>query len=127
VSIWLDDLSRNRLRSGNLQQLISYWDLVGVTTNPTIFAAALAHAHAYDAQRRELAARGASVADAVRAITFADVRQACDMFHPSWEATEGVDGRVFLEVDPDLASDTDTTVDQAMELWKWHGDGPMDE
>jgi transaldolase len=118
VSIWLDDLSRDRLCSGNLQQLITHWDLVGVTTNPTIFAAALAHGHAYDTQLRELAAHGASMTDAVRAITVADVQQACEVFRSTWEATAGVDGRVSLEVDPRLADDTEATVGQAMELWK---------
>src|SRR5689334_9413635 len=109
VSIWLDDLSRERLRSGNLQSLITEDSVVGVTTNPTIFAAALANGEAYDAQVRELAARGASVDDAVREITVADVQQACDVFSGTWEHTGGVDGRVSLEVDPRLARDTDAT------------------
>ncbi|MGE0300537.1 transaldolase [Pseudonocardia sp.] len=118
VSIWLDDLSRERLRSGNLQSLITDHHVVGVTTNPTIFAGALAHGEAYDEQVRELAARGASVADAVREITVSDVQQACDVFRSTWEATNGVDGRVSLEVDPGLARDTDGTVAQALDLWK---------
>jgi transaldolase len=118
VSIWLDDLSRERLRSGNLQSLITDSNVVGVTTNPTIFAAALANGEAYDAQVRELAQRGASVADAVREITVADVQQACDVFSGTWEATGGVDGRVSLEVDPGLARDTAGTVAQALDLWK---------
>ena len=118
VSIWLDDLSRERLRSGNLQASITDKHVVGVTTNPTIFAAALAHGEAYDAQVRELAERGASVEDAVREITVADVQQACDVFRDTWEATGGVDGRVSLEVDPRLARDTDATVAEAEDLWK---------
>jgi transaldolase len=118
VSIWLDDLSRERLRSGNLQQLITEKHVVGVTTNPTIFATALSDGAAYDQQVRELAARGASVADAIREITVADVQQACDVFSGTWEATGGVDGRVSLEVDPDLARDTDGTIAQAIDLWK---------
>jgi transaldolase len=118
VSIWLDDLSRERLRSGNLQQLITDKHVVGVTTNPTIFATALSDGAAYDQQVRELAARGASVADAIREITVADVQQACDVFSGTWEATGGVDGRVSLEVDPDLARDTDATIAQAQDLWK---------
>ena len=121
VSIWLDDLSRERLRSGNLQHLIADWHLVGVTTNPTIFAAALARGDAYDVQVGELAARGASVPDAVREITVADVQDACDQFKPTWEATDGVDGRVSLEVDPGLAHDTDATVAQALQLWRTVG------
>jgi transaldolase len=118
VSIWLDDLSRERLRSGNLQSLITDSAVVGVTTNPTIFAAALANGEAYDQQVRELAERGASVDDAVREITVADVQQACDVFSGTWETTGGVDGRVSLEVDPGLARDTSATVAQALDLWK---------
>ncbi|ODT97793.1 MAG: transaldolase [Pseudonocardia sp. SCN 72-86] len=118
VSIWLDDLSRERLRSGNLRELIEDWNVVGVTTNPTIFAGALANGEAYTDQVRELAARGASVADAVREITVADVQQACDVFSGTWEATGGVDGRVSLEVDPTLARDTEATVAEALDLWK---------
>jgi transaldolase len=89
-----------------------------VTTNPTIFASALANGEAYDQQVRELAQRGASVEDAVREITVADVQQACDVFSGTWEATRGVDGRVSLEVDPGLARDTSGTVAQALDLWK---------
>ncbi|GAA3234731.1 transaldolase [Pseudonocardia petroleophila] len=118
VSIWLDDLSRERLRSGNLRQLITDSHVVGVTTNPTIFAGALADGEAYDEQVRELAGRGASVEDAVREITVADVTEACDVFRGVWEATGGIDGRVSLEVDPGLARDPDGTVAQAIDLWK---------
>ncbi|MHA6782608.1 transaldolase [Pseudonocardia saturnea] len=118
VSIWLDDLSRERLRSGSLKNLITESHVVGVTTNPTIFAGALADGEAYDEQVRELAGRGASVEDAVKEITVADVTEACDVFRGTWEATDGVDGRVSLEVDPGLARDTDGTVAQAIDLWK---------
>jgi len=118
VSIWLDDLSRERLTSGDLAALVRDRHVVGVTTNPTIFAAALAKGHAYDAQVRELAARGASVEQAVREITTTDVRNACDLFREVWERTDGVDGRVSLEVDPRLAHDTEGTVTEALELWK---------
>ena len=118
VSIWLDDLSRERLQSGNLQSLITEDSVVGVTTNPTIFAAALENGQAYDKQVRELAARNASVDDAVREITVADVAHGCDVFRSTWEATDGVDGRVSLEVDPRLAHDTDATFAEAVDLWK---------
>jgi transaldolase len=118
VSIWLDDLSRERLRSGNLAELIENWNVVGVTTNPTIFASALSRGDAYDQQIRELARRGADLASAIREITVADVRQACDLFRDTWKATGGVDGRVSLEVDPTLARDTDATVAEACDLWK---------
>jgi transaldolase len=118
VSIWLDDLSRERLQSGNLQALITEKHVVGVTTNPTIFAGALSHGEAYDEQVRELAARGASITDAIREITVADVQQACDVFSGTWETSGAIDGRVSLEVDPNLARDTEATVAQASDLWK---------
>jgi transaldolase len=118
VSIWLDDLSRERLTSGNLQSLITDHSVTGVTTNPTIFAAALAKGESYDAQVRDLAARGASIDDTVREVTVADVQQACDVFSGTWEATGGVDGRVSLEVSPLLAHDTEATLAEALDLWK---------
>ncbi|MGH3979496.1 MAG: transaldolase [Pseudonocardiaceae bacterium] len=118
VSIWLDDLSRQRLTSGNLASLINDRNVVGVTSNPTIFAAAMADAEDYAGQVRELATRGASADEAVREITVADVQQACDLFSGTWERTGGVDGRVSLEVDPRLAHDTRATIAQAADLWK---------
>lgn len=118
VSIWLDDLSRERLVSGSLADLIRDRHVVGVTSNPTIFAAALSDAEVYDAQVRELAARGASLDDVVRELTTTDVRNACDLFRHVWKATDGVDGRVSIEVDPRLAHDTDRTVAEALDLWK---------
>ena len=118
VSIWLDDLSRQRINSGNLADLIAKRHVVGVTSNPTIFAHAVVHAEDYAEQVKQLAARGASVDEAVREITIADVQQACDVFSGTWETSGGVDGRVSLEVSPQLAHDTDATLAQAAELWK---------
>ncbi|HKN98076.1 MAG TPA: transaldolase [Pseudonocardiaceae bacterium] len=118
VSIWLDDMSRERLVTGNLAGLIRDRHVVGVTTNPTIFQNAITHGTAYDEQIRELAARGASVAEAVRELTTSDVRDACDLFRETWERTDHVDGRVSIEVDPRLAKDTDATVAEAVDLWK---------
>src|ERR1700744_2836714 len=118
VSVWLDDLSRDRLASGNLQELIDTKSVVGVTTNPSIFQAALSQGHAYDAQIAELAKRDTDVEAAVRAVTTDDVRAACDLLTPQWRASDGVDGRVSIEVDPRLAHDADKTVAQAVELWK---------
>ncbi|HEX5347529.1 MAG TPA: transaldolase [Pseudonocardiaceae bacterium] len=118
VSIWLDDLSRQRINSGNLAKLITEQHVVGVTSNPTIFAHAVVHAEDYAEQVKQLAARGASVDEAVREITIADVQQACDVFSGTWETSGGVDGRVSLEVSPQLAHDTDATIAQAGELWK---------
>jgi len=117
VAVWLDDLSRERLRSGNLAELIASKSVVGVTTNPTIFASAVANGDAYDQQLRELAGQGAGVEDIVRVFTTDDVRHACDVLRPVWAATGGRDGRVSLEVDPRLAHETDETVAQAIELW----------
>ena len=118
VSIWLDDLSRERIETGNLADLVQNDHVVGVTTNPSIFAAALADGERYDEQVRKLAAEGADVDQTVFALTTTDVRNACDVLKPVFEATNGVDGRVSIEVAPDLAHDTDATLASAKELWK---------
>ncbi|MGW6378534.1 transaldolase [Rhodococcus sp. NPDC055112] len=118
VSVWLDDLSRGRLESGNLAALVREKSVVGVTTNPTIFQGAITKGHEYTIQLKELAGRGANVDDTVRALTTDDVRDACDVLAPQFEASAGVDGRVSIEVDPRLAHETDATVAQAIELWK---------
>ncbi|WP_067465851.1 transaldolase [Nocardia amamiensis] len=118
VSVWLDDLSRDRIRSGNLAELIATRGVVGVTTNPTIFQGALSQGHSYDSQLKELAAQRADADAAIRTITTDDVRAACDVFAPVFEATGGVDGRVSIEVDPRLAFDADKSIAQAVELWK---------
>jgi transaldolase len=118
VSVWLDDLSRERLQSGNLQELIDTKSVVGVTTNPSIFQKAFAEGDAYDAQIAELAERGADVDATIRTVTTDDVRNGCDVLAPQWEASDGVDGRVSIEVDPRLAAETDKTTAQAVELWK---------
>src|SRR5688572_6459448 len=99
VSIWLDDLSRQRLTSGGLDRLRQDRQVVGITTNPTIFAKALAEADDYADQVRDLARREASVDEAVRAMTTDDVRRACDVMRPAYDASDGVDGRVSIEVD----------------------------
>jgi transaldolase len=118
VSVWLDDLSRERLQTGNLQNLIDTRSVVGVTTNPSIFQAALSKGNAYDEQVKELAARGADVDATIRTVTTDDVRNACDVLAKVYEASGGADGRVSIEVDPRLAHDTDKTILQAIELWK---------
>lgn len=117
VSIWLDDLSRDRITSGGLERLIAERNVVGVTTNPTIFAAALATGTTYDEQIRELAAAGADVTSAVFEITTDDVAAASDIFAGVSEATGGRDGRVSIEVEPGLAHDAAGTAQQARELW----------
>ncbi|CAM4386797.1 transaldolase [Nocardia ninae] len=118
VSVWLDDLSRDRIQSGNLAELIETRSVVGVTTNPTIFQGALSKGHAYDGQLKELAAQGADADAAIRTITTDDVRSACDVFAGVFEASNGVDGRVSIEVDPRFAFDADKTIAQAIDLWK---------
>ncbi|MGX9672360.1 transaldolase [Mycobacterium sp. HM-7] len=118
VSVWLDDLSRERLQTGNLTELINTRSVVGVTTNPSIFQAALSKGTAYDEQVHELASRGADVDATIRTVTTDDVRNACDVLAKVYEASGGVDGRVSIEVDPRLAHDTDKTILQAIELWK---------
>jgi transaldolase len=115
VSVWLDDLSRERLRSGNLAELVATRGVVGVTTNPTIFAGALSGGDAYDAALAELT--GTDVEAAVERITTDDVRQAADVLRPVYDATGTVDGRVSIEVDPRLARDTAATVATAERLW----------
>lgn len=117
VSVWLDDLSRERIETGNLAELVERKSVVGVTTNPSIFAAALSDGERYDPQLRELAAQGADVDRTVFALTTTDVRDACDVLKPVFDATGGVDGRVSIEVSPDLAHDTDATLASAKELW----------
>ena len=115
VSVWLDDLSRDLVRSGDLQRLVDR-GVVGVTSNPTIFASALATGSAYDDQVAELRAAGADVEATVTAITTTDVREACDVLASVHAATDGLDGRVSLEVDPRLAHDGDATLGQARAL-----------
>ena len=123
VSIWLDDLSRERLASGNLADVMANRYVVGVTTNPSIFQKALSDGAAYADQVRDLARRGVDLEEAARALTTADVRWACDVLRPVYDATDGVDGRISIEVDPRLARDTETTVAEARALW-WLVDRP---
>ena len=117
VSIWLDDLSRERIETGNLADLIKDKSVVGVTTNPTIFAGAISDGERYDDEVRALVADGADVDKVVFTLTTGDVRAACDVMKPVYEATGGVDGRVSIEVAPDLAFDTVATLASARELW----------
>jgi transaldolase len=123
VSIWLDDISRERLTTGNLASLVRDLHVRGVTSNPTIFAKAVSSGHAYDDQVADLALRGVSLDEAVRALTTYDIRWACDVLRPVYDASDGVDGRVSLEVDPRLAADTAKTIAEARALW-WLVDRP---
>ncbi|GAQ64251.1 MULTISPECIES: transaldolase [Streptomyces] len=123
VAIWLDDLSRKRITSGNLAELIERKHVVGVTTNPTIFEQAVGRGDAYADQFRELASRGVTVSEAVRMITTTDVRDAADILRPVFDATGGRDGWVSIEVDPSLAHGTAATVAEAKQL-AWLVDRP---
>ncbi|WP_395939489.1 transaldolase [Arthrobacter alpinus] len=116
VSIWLDDLSRSRLSTGSLQELVSKKNVVGVTTNPSIFHAAITSSSDYDVTIAALAAQGATAEQAVWEITTADVTDACDLLFPVATLSNGVDGRVSIEVDPRLAWDTEATVVEARKL-----------
>lgn len=123
VAIWLDDLSRKRITSGNLAELIDESNVVGVTTNPSIFQKAISQGDGYESQLADLAAREVSVDEAVRMITTADVRDAADILRPVFDATDGQDGRVSIEVDPLLAHNTKATVAEAKQL-AWLVDRP---
>ncbi|MFE2100187.1 MULTISPECIES: transaldolase [unclassified Streptomyces] len=123
VAIWLDDLSRKRITSGNLAELIDQQHVVGVTTNPTIFQKAISGGDGYEQQLSDLAARKVTVDEAIRMITTADVRDAADILRPVFDATEGQDGRVSIEVDPRLAHNTRATVAEAKQL-AWLVDRP---
>lgn len=123
VSVWLDDISRERLRTGNLESLMRDFHVRGVTSNPTIFAGALAKGDAYDEQIKDLALRGVTVEEAARMITSYDIRWGADVLRPVYDSCDGVDGRVSLEVDPRLARDTGKTIAEAKQLW-WLVDRP---
>ncbi|MET8952198.1 transaldolase [Streptomyces sp. NPDC004533] len=123
VSIWLDDLSRKRIASGNLAELLATKHVVGVTTNPSIFQAAIGSGEGYEEQLADLAERGVTVEEAVRMMTTADVRAAADILRPVYDATDGRDGRVSIEVDPRLAHRTRATVAEARQL-AWLVDRP---
>ncbi|WP_124054823.1 transaldolase [Arcanobacterium ihumii] len=118
VSVWLDDLSRERLTSGNLQNLVDNSGIVGVTTNPSIFQAAISNGIGYASDIAALAAKGKNADDVIFKLTTDDVRQACDVFAQVYAETGGVDGRVSIEVDPRLARKGEQTFIQAQKLWE---------
>ncbi|MFG2937548.1 transaldolase [Streptomyces sp. NPDC048282] len=123
VSIWLDDLSRKRISTGNLAELVASKNVVGVTTNPSIFQAAIGSGEGYEEQLADLAVRGVTVEEAVRMMTTADVRAAADVLHSVYDVSHGTDGRVSIEVDPRLAHHTAATVAEAKQL-AWLVDRP---
>ncbi|WP_374968976.1 transaldolase [Terrabacter sp. BE26] len=117
VSIWLDDLSRELIETGKISELINELNVVGLTSNPSIFQAALSKGERYNDDLAALTKAGKSVEEVVHELTTSDVRRAGDLFLLIYESTKGVDGRVSIEVDPRLAHDTDKTVEQAKQLY----------
>lgn len=123
VAIWLDDLSRTRIVSGDLARMVEAGDIVGITTNPTIFAKAISAGSGYEDQIRDLALRGTAIGETLRLLTAWDVRTACDLLRPAFDASGGRDGRVSIEVDPSISADADRTAAEARGLW-WLVDRP---
>jgi transaldolase len=123
VAVWLDDLSRPRITSGSLKAAVEHGDIVGITTNPTIFAKAIGAGSGYEDQLRDLALRGTAIGETLRLLTAWDVRAACDILHPVYEKSGGRDGRVSIEVDPRISGDADRTAAEARGLW-WLVDRP---
>jgi len=123
VAVWLDDLSRPRLHSGSLAAMVERGDIVGITTNPTIFAKAIGAGSGYEAQLRELALRGTAIGETLRLLTAWDVRAACDVLRPVFDRSGGRDGRVSIEVDPRISGDAERTAAEARGLW-WLVDRP---
>ncbi|HET6605041.1 MAG TPA: transaldolase, partial [Rhodopila sp.] len=123
VSVWLDDLSRPRIQSGSLARMVAAGEIVGITTNPTIFAKAIGAGSGYQDQVRDLALRGTAVGETLRLLTAWDVRAACDILRPVYDRTDARDGRASIEVDPRISGDADRTAAEARGLW-WLVDRP---
>ncbi len=123
VSVWLDDLSRPRIQTGSLARMVAQGDIVGITTNPTIFAKAIGAGSGYEDQLRDLALRGTAIGETLRLLTAWDVRAACDILRPIHDRTNARDGRVSIEVDPRISGDADRTAAEARGLW-WLVDRP---
>ncbi len=117
VAVWLDDLSRPRLQSGSLAAMVAQGGVVGITTNPTIFAKAIGAGSGYEAQLRELALRGTAIGETLRLLTAWDVRAACDVLRTVYDRSGGRDGRVSIEVDPRISGDAERTAAEARGLW----------
>jgi transaldolase len=123
VSVWLDDLSRPRIQTGSLARMVDRGEIVGITTNPTIFAKAIGVGSGYEDQLRDLALRGTAIGETLRLLTAWDVRAACDILRPVYDRTAARDGRVSIEVDPRISNDADRTAAEARGLW-WLVDRP---
>jgi transaldolase / glucose-6-phosphate isomerase len=118
TSVWLDEIKRSLIESGDLTRLIAEDSLRGVTSNPSIFNLAILGSDDYDDHLAELARAGRSTREIYQELVIADIRGACDVLRPVYDATERYDGYVSLEVDPDLAFDTERTMEQAREYWE---------
>ena len=123
VAVWLDDLSRTRIHSGSLAKSVEAGEIVGITTNPTIFSKAIGSGSGYEDQLRDLALRGTAIGETLRLLTAWDVRAACDILRPVFDRSDSRDGRVSIEVDPRIAEDGDRTAAEARGLW-WLVDRP---
>jgi transaldolase len=123
VAVWLDDLSRTRIQSGSLARMVEQREIVGITTNPTIFSKAIGSGSGYEDQLKDLAHRGTDIGETLRMLTAWDVRAACDIMHPAYDRSGGRDGRVSIEVDPRIAHDSARTAAEARGLW-WLVDRP---
>lgn len=117
-SVWLDYIRRGMLESGELKEMIARYDLRGVTSNPSIFEEAIGKSTDYDSTFEELAAHHSDPNAAYEAVAIEDIRDACDLFRGVYDAAEGHDGFVSLEVSPELAHDTEATVSDARRLWQ---------
>src|ERR1700733_13324019 len=117
VSVWLDDLSRPRIQTGSLARMVDRGEIVGITTNPTIFAKAIGVGSGYEDQLRDLALRGTAIGETLRLLTAWDVRAACDILRPVYDRTAARDGRVSIGVDPRISNDADRTAAEARGLW----------
>jgi transaldolase len=116
VSVWMDSLSREMLDTGQLARLMDEDAVVGVTSNPTIFEKALSTGDWYDDELRELLVGNDDAKEIFLALAVEDVQRACDLLHGVWERSNGIDGRVSIEVDPDLAYHREATYDEAIRL-----------
>jgi transaldolase len=123
TAVWLDDLSRSRIVSGSLSEMVERGDIAGITTNPTIFAKAIGAGSGYEDQVRDLTLRGTSMGETLRLLTAWDVRAACDILRPVYDRTDMRDGRVSIEVEPSLAQDAERTAAEALALC-WLVDRP---
>ena len=117
-SIWMDNLSRDIIESGELKQSISDKGIRGITSNPAIFEKAIAGNKIYDSAIENGIQSSKSVQEIYEDLVFTDIRNACDIFMPVYEETDGLDGYVSIEVPPDLAKDTESTIKEARRYYQ---------